>query len=119
MKHVLRTKWVFGMLALCAALGTGAALGQDKAAPPASSGAGGGVTFQNDSNHAIQVFARYGSDDACGRRPNQVELNVAPGSSSTVDSGSTKVCFCLDVPSRNDCPSGWAEVKPGGKRVLR
>jgi hypothetical protein len=117
MQHVFRAKWVFGTLALCAALGTGAALGQDKAAPAA--GGGGGVTFQNDSSHAIQVFARYGSDDACARRPNQVELNIAAGSSSTVDSGSTKVCFCLDVPSRNDCPSGWAEVKPGGKRVLR
>jgi hypothetical protein len=119
MQQVFRTKRVFGTLALCATLGTGALLAQDKAAPPAAGGGGGGVTFQNDSNHAIQVFARYGSDDACVRRPNQIELSVAPGSSSTVESGSTKVCFCLDVPSRNDCPSGWTEVKPGGKRVLR
>jgi hypothetical protein len=118
MQHVFRFKWVCGTVALCAALGAGALFAQDKSAAPAGGG-GGGVTFQNDSNHAIQIFARYGSDDACARRPNQVELNVAPGTSSTVDSGATKVCFCLDIPGRNSCPTGWVEVKPGGKRVFR
>jgi hypothetical protein len=116
MQHGFRMKWLLGTVTLCTALGAGALLAQDKAAAPA---AGGGVTFQNDSNHPIQVFARYGSDQACVRRPNQVELQVAPGTSSTVDSGSTKVCFCLDVPDRNSCSTGWTEVKPGGKRVFR
>jgi hypothetical protein len=115
MQQVSRCKWLCGTVALCAALGAGALLAQDKPAAPA----GAGVTFQNDSNHAIQIFARYGSDDACARRPNQVELNVAAGTSSTVDSGATKVCFCLDIPDRNNCPTGWVEVKPGGKRVFR
>ncbi|HXO28378.1 MAG TPA: hypothetical protein VOA80_13605 [Thermoanaerobaculia bacterium] len=115
MQQVFRVKWVLAAAALCIALGAGALLAQDKAAAPAS----GGVTIQNNSNHAIQVFARYGSEGSCEHAPNQVELNVAAGSSSTVDSGSSKVCLCLDIPDRNTCPTGWAQVKAGGKRVFR
>ncbi len=115
MQQVFRVKWILATAALCTALGAGALLAQDKTAAPA---AGGGVTFQNDSNHPIEVFARYGGEASCERGSNQVELHVAPGSSSTVDSGSSKVCFCLDIPDRNTCPSGWGQVKAGGKRVF-
>jgi hypothetical protein len=115
MLHVFRAKWIFATAALCMALGAGALVAQDKMAAPAASG---GVTFQNDSNHAIQVFARYGAEASCDRQPNQIEIQVAAGASGTVDSGSSKVCFCLDVPDRNSCPSGWGQVKAGGKRVL-
>ena len=119
MQHVSRAKRLVATLAVggaLAVLGSGALLAQDT--PPAPA-AGSGVTFVNDSKHAIQVFARFGSDDACSSRPKQLEINVAAGSSSTVDSGTTKVCFCLDVPDRNNCSTGWTEVKPGGKRVFR
>jgi hypothetical protein len=116
MRQVFRAKWMFAVVALCTALGAGALLAQDKTAAPA---AGGGVTFQNDSTHAIEVYARFGADAACDHQPNQVEIQVAAGASGTVDSGSSKVCFCLDVPARNNCPSGWGQVKAGGKRVLR
>jgi hypothetical protein len=115
MQHVFRVKWMFAVVALCTALGAGALLAQDKMAPAA----GGGVTFQNDSKQPLQIFARYGSGDACEHGSNQVELHVAPGTSSTVDSGSSRVCFCLDVPDRNNCPTGWGQVKAGGKRVFR
>jgi hypothetical protein len=118
MQQVFRVKWVLAAAALCIALGAGALLAQDKTAAPASGG-GGGVTIQNDSNHTIQVFARYGSEGSCEHAPNQLEINVAAGSSSTVDSGSSKVCICLDIPDRNTCPTGWAQVKAGGKRVFR
>jgi len=114
MQQVFRVKWVLAAAALCTALGAGALLAQDKMAAPAS----GGVTIQNDSKHAIVVFARYGSEGSCEHAPNQVELNVAAGASSTVDSGSSKVCICLDIPDRNTCPTGWAQVKAGGKRVF-
>ncbi len=117
MQQVFRVKWVLAAAAISIALGAGALLAQDKAAAPASGG--GGVTIQNDSHHAITVFARYGSEGSCEHAPNQVELNVAAGSSSTVDSGSSKVCICLDIPDRNTCPTGWAQVKAGGKRVFR
>lgn len=115
-RRLVATLAVGGALAALTVLSSGALLAEDTPAAPA---AGSGVTFVNDSNHAVQVFARYGSDDACSSRPKQMELTVAAGSSSTVDSGTTKVCFCLDVPARNSCPTGWTEVKPGGKRVLR
>jgi hypothetical protein len=114
MQQVFRVKWIFATAALCTALGAGALLAQDKMAAPG----GGGVTFQNESNHTIEVFARYGSGDSCEHGTNQVELHVAAGSSSTVDSGGSKVCFCLDIPDRNTCPSGWGQVKAGGKRVF-
>jgi hypothetical protein len=116
MRQLFRAKWMFAVVALCTALGAGALLAQDKT-PPAA--AGGGVTFQNASNHAIEVYARFGADGTCDHQPNQVEIQVAAGASGTVDSGSSKVCFCLDVPARNNCPTGWGEVKAGGKRVLR
>lgn len=115
MLHVSRAKWMFAVVALCTALGAGTLLAQDKTAAPA----GGGVTFQNDSSQSIQVFARYGAGDACEREPNQVELRVAPRTSSAVDSGDSTVCFCLEVPDRNSCPTGWTKVKAGNKRVFR
>lgn len=119
MQHVSRAKRLVATLAVggaLAALGTGALLAED---PPAAPAAGSGVTFVNDSKHALNLFARFGSDESCTSRPKQLELNVPAGSSSTVDSGATKVCFCLDLPDRNNCPTGWVEVKPGGKRVFR
>ena len=70
------------------------------------------------SSHSWPSDCRYGSEASCEHGSNQVELHVAPGSSSTVDSGSSKVCFCLDIPDRNTCPSGWGQVKAGGKRVF-
>jgi hypothetical protein len=115
-KRLVASLAVGAAVAALAALGSGALLAEDTPAAPA---AGSGVTFVNDSKHAINLFARYGSDEACTSRPKQMELNVAAGSSSTVDSGATKVCFCLDLPDRNNCPTGWIEVKPGGKRVFR
>ena len=114
MQQVFRVKWIFAAAALCIALGAGALLAQDKMAAPAS----GGVTFQNDSKNTVEVFARYGGEGACEHGSNQVELHVAPGTSSTVDSGSSKVCFCLEIPDRNTCPTGWGQVKAGGKRVF-
>ncbi|HLX06797.1 MAG TPA: hypothetical protein VKY89_02925 [Thermoanaerobaculia bacterium] len=116
MLHAFRVKWMVAVVALCTALGAGALMAQDKMAAP---GAGGGVTFQNESSQPVQLFARYGAGDSCEHGSNQVELHVAPGSSSTVDSGDSKVCFCLAVPDRNTCPTGWTQVKPGGKRVFR
>jgi hypothetical protein len=114
MLQISRVKWILAIAALCTALGAGALLAQDKAPAPA---AGGGVTFQNASSHPLELFARYGGSN-CEHGSNQLELHVAPGSSSTVDSGSSNVCFCLDIPDRNTCPSGWGQVKAGGKRVF-
>jgi hypothetical protein len=118
MQHVSRSKWVLACVIISVVLGTGIILAQDKGMAPA--GGGGGVTFVNNSGHDITVFARYGSDESsCEHKPNQIELRVGAKSNSSVDSGTTGVCFCLDVPSRDTCPQGWSMVKPGGKRVFQ
>ncbi len=119
MQHFSRAKWVLASLAVCAVLGTGIVLAQDK---PGGMGAtsGGGVTLVNNSSHDLTVFARFGADESsCEHKPSQLEVRVGAKSSSTVDSGTTKVCFCLDVPSRDTCPNGWGEIKAGGKRVFQ
>jgi hypothetical protein len=117
MQHIRRSKWVLLTLVLCVLVGAGALLAQDHAAGAAM---GAGVTFVNNSHHDLQIFARYGgSDDSCLHQPKEMELHVAAGSSGTVDSGDSKVCFCLDVPDRNACPNGWATVKANGKRVFQ
>jgi hypothetical protein len=110
MQHAFRSKWALFGLALCVALSTGALLAQDNAG-------GSGVSFTNNSKHDVAVFARFGGE-SCDHMPTQVELHVAAGSTSSVDSGSSKVCFCLDIPARDTCPQGWTTVKPGGKRIL-
>lgn len=114
MQHVGRSKWVVLALALCALAGAGALLAQDHMAP------GGGVTFVNNSHHDVQIFARWGgSQDECVHQPKEMELHVTGGSSGTVDSGDSMVCFCLDVPDRNECPNGWQRVKAGHKRIFQ
>ncbi len=117
MQHFSRAKWVLASLAICVVLGTGVVLAQkDAGGMPAS----GGVTLVNNSNHNITIFARFGSDDAsCEHKPSQLEINVPAKGNSTVDSGTTKVCFCLDIPSRDTCPQGWGQIKAGGKRVFQ
>ncbi len=116
MQHASRAKWILLTLALCIMIGTGAMLAQDHAAGMAEAG----VTFVNNSHHDVQVFARYGGEDrTCMHQPKEMELHVAAGSSSSVDSGPSDVCFCLQIPDRNSCPDGWQTVKAGHKRIFQ
>jgi hypothetical protein len=116
MQHASRAKWLLLACALCAVIGTGAMMAQDHAAGMA----GDGVTFVNNSHHDLAVFARYGGEDkSCLHQAKEMELHVAAGSSSTVDSGASDVCFCLDVPDRNSCRDGWQTVKAGHKRIFQ
>ncbi|HEX3555858.1 MAG TPA: hypothetical protein VIA62_21795 [Thermoanaerobaculia bacterium] len=77
---------------------------------------GNGVTFANGSNHGITLYARFGSDASCEEKPKAQTVRVEPGQNTSLDSGSSSVCFCLQVPDRRTCPSGWIEVKAGGTR---
>ncbi|HSS52143.1 MAG TPA: hypothetical protein VLX28_24640 [Thermoanaerobaculia bacterium] len=79
--------------------------------------AGSGVTFANKSNHHITLYARYG-EGSCESKPNGQTVSVEPGQSASLDSGASTACFCLQVPDRRVCPSGWVEVKAGGTRNL-
>jgi hypothetical protein len=83
-----------------------------------SPAAGGGVTLVNESNHAVHLYARFGSEGACEAQPKKDSITIAAGQSQTIDSAG-KVCICLQDLERNSCPSGWGEVKAGGKRIFR
>jgi hypothetical protein len=78
---------------------------------------GSGVTFANGSNHHVTLYARYG-DGACESKPNAQTVNIEPGQSTSLDSGTSSACFCAQVPDRRVCPSGWVEVKAGATRHL-
>jgi hypothetical protein len=112
MQPVARATRVLCVLAATLLVGFAAAHG-------AEGTAGNGVTFVNDSDHSIKLWVRYGSDASCARLPKSQELKVDAGQTVALDSGSSKVCTCLEVPSRNACAPGWNELAAGAKRHLR
>ena len=80
---------------------------------------GSGVTFVNGSSRQITFYTRFGSSGgSCEGQPKSQTVSIGPSQTVSVDSGDSKVCFCLQVPERRGCPSGWSEVKPGGTRHL-
>lgn len=87
------------------------------AASAAENMAGKGVSFVNASNRRIEIYTRYGSDASCGKRPKRQTVVVAPDQTVTVDADSS-VCFCIQVPERGTCATGWTEVEAGGTRQL-
>jgi hypothetical protein len=97
----------------------GTALSLAAAAAEAPSSNSNGATFVNSGTHSITLYARFGSNDgSCESQPKDQKVNVEPKQTVSVDSAGSPVCFCLQVPDRNTCPSGWATVKPGGTRHL-
>jgi len=84
----------------------------------ATAASGNGVTFVNNGSRQLTFYTRFGSDASCQGLPKAQTVSIAPGQTVTVDSGGSKVCFCLQVPERRGCPSGWSEVKAGGTRRL-
>lgn len=110
MRRVSRKSLALGLIA-------GAAL--SLAAAAADTPSGSGVSFVNGSNHHITFYARYGSDGSCENQPKAQTVSIESNQTVSVDSGSSKVCFCLQVPERGSCSTGWAEVKAGGTRHLR
>jgi hypothetical protein len=79
---------------------------------------GNGVTFVNNSSRQLTFYTRFGSEASCQALPKAQTVSIAPSQSVTVDTGGSKVCFCLQVPERRGCPTGWSEVKAGGTRRL-
>jgi ABC-type phosphate transport system substrate-binding protein len=86
--------------------------------PETTPAAGNGVTFVNGSSRQLVFYTRFGSEASCQSLPKAQTVSIAPNQTVTVDSGGSKVCFCLQVPERRGCPSGWSEVKAGGTRRL-
>lgn len=80
--------------------------------------AGKGVSFVNGGDRRIELYTRYGSDASCGKRPKRQTVNLGAQQTVTVDSGDSSVCFCLQVPERGTCATGWTEIKAGTSRRL-
>ena len=117
----MRSKALLRPLALALTLGAALALGataQDTPAAGTTTSNTTGVTFVNGSTHHIWVYTRYG-EGSCESKPSAQTASLEGGQSVSVDSGSSSVCFCLQVPERRSCPSGWSEVKPGATRHLQ
>lgn len=88
------------------------------AADTSNTATGNGVTFVNGGDRQITFYTRFGSEASCQGLPKAQTVTIAPSQTVTVDSGGSKVCFCLQVPERRGCPSGWSEVKAGATRRL-
>jgi hypothetical protein len=97
----------------------GTALSMAALAADAPAASGSGVTFVNGSSRQITFYTRFGSSGgSCEGQPKAQTVSIGPNQTVSVDSGDSKVCFCLQVPERRGCPSGWSEVKAGGTRHL-
>lgn len=91
------------------------ALAAETPAAPANSN---GATFVNGGNHPVTLYTRFGAEGSCESQPKDQTVTLEAKQTVTVDSGGSNVCFCLQVPERATCGSGWIVVKAGGTRHL-
>jgi len=96
------------ILAIAAALSTSAL----------AAAAGSGVTFMNGSSHRVDLYTRYGGS-SCDSATTAKKVTVDAGQSGSVDSGDSKVCYCLTVPERGDCDGGWLQAAAGSTQRLQ
>lgn len=82
--------------------------------------AGNGVSFVNSGKSTLYVYTRYGSGSSCDDMRSSKNLKIKAGETAKVDSGDSKVCYCLALPNRTDgCPGGWQEVPAGGSLTIQ
>jgi hypothetical protein len=115
MRKLFGKSMVLGLVA-GTALSMAAMAADTPAENPADNGTG--VTFVNSSSRQLTFYTRFGSEASCQSLPKTQTVSIAPTQSVTVDTGGSKLCFCLQVPERRGCPTGWSEVKAGGTRRL-
>jgi len=102
------------------AMATVAALGAASLAAAEQAPGGSGVSFVNAGKNTLYVYTRYGAGTSCDDMRTSKNLKVKAGETAKVDSGDSKVCYCLALPNRTDgCPGGWAEVPPGGSLTVQ
>jgi hypothetical protein len=104
---VRRSAWT-GAFALTIALSAGALAGA----------ASTGVTFKNDGSRQVDVYTRYGGT-SCDSATTAQKVSIDAGQSATVESGDSKVCYCLLVPERATCPGGWLIAPAGSTQKLQ
>jgi hypothetical protein len=113
MLNAVRRKTAVLALAATAALGVASVAS-------AEGMAGGGVSFVNAGKNTIYVYTRYGAGSSCNDMRSDKKLKIKAGETAKVDSGDSKVCYCLALPNRTDgCPGGWQEVPAGGSLTLQ
>jgi len=103
-------------LALAATMAT---LGFASAAS-AETMAGNGVSLVNAGKNTLYVYTRYGAGGSCDDMRTAKNLKIKAGETAKVDSGESKVCYCLALPNRTDgCPGGWQEIPAGGSLTFQ
>jgi hypothetical protein len=116
MRNAVRRKTATLALAAMASI---AALGVATAAS-AESMAGNGVSLVNSGKNTLYVYTRYGAGSSCDDMRTAKSFKIKAGETAKVDSGESKVCYCLALPNRTDgCPGGWQEIPAGGSLTFQ
>lgn len=81
---------------------------------------GNGVSLVNGGKNTLYVYTRYGSGSSCSDMPTSKSFKIKAGETAKVDSGDSKVCYCLAMPNKTDgCPGGWQEIPAGGSLTFQ
>jgi hypothetical protein len=114
MVRAARSKTMLALAAAAAmtALGAGSLMAEGMV--------GSGVSFVNAGKSTVYVYTRYGAGSSCNDMRTDKTLKIKAGQTGKVDSGDSKVCYCLALPNRTDgCPAGWQEVPAGGSLTIQ
>jgi hypothetical protein len=116
MKNAVRRKtatWVLAAMAAVATLGVVPAASAEEMA-------GHGVSLVNSGKQTLYVYTRYGAGSSCDDMRSAKNFKIKSGETAKVDSGDSKVCYCLALPNRTDgCPGGWQEIPAGGSLTFQ
>lgn len=77
-----------------------------------------GVLFVNRSRETQFVLATFDGEQ-CDEMEDRAQLELAPGESETVDSGTSRVCWCASTLGKVGGCTSWSKAKPGKRVVLR
>lgn len=82
--------------------------------------AGNGVSLVNGGKNTLYVYTRYGAGSSCADMRTAKNFTIKAGETAKVDSGDSKVCYCLTQPTgTNSCPGGWKEVPAGSSLTFQ
>ncbi len=116
MKNAVRRKaatLAFAAMAAVATLGVASAASAEEMA-------GHGVSLVNAGKQTLYVYTRYGAGSSCDDMRGAKTFKIKSGETAKVDSGDSKVCYCLALPNRTDgCPGGWQEIPAGGSLTFQ
>lgn len=107
MQAAMRRLMTLSILALAAGLAIDSTAAQ--------AGSTSGVSFTNGGKSTLYVYTRYGAGSSCDDMRTSKTFEIKAGATAHVDSGDSKVCYCIALPNRTaGCPGGWQEIPAGG-----